>query len=99
MRNPLDGFLIKAEFLTKCVNEVKKKDKYNPSVLVLSEGDFNGLVMATHLHGYSHYFVNACRKLGIKRVVWAEDLPDGEFLLSSGEGLPKDIETLTIKDA
>lgn len=99
VRDPLEGRMLDLAFLTKCVDKVKSAGKYKPEVLILSEADFHGHLMAIAAHGLNHHIVSSYTALGIKRLVWAEDVTDGEFLLSSGKGLSKGIQTLEFKPA
>jgi hypothetical protein len=97
IHDPVEGRFLNVAFLAKCIRQVKTDGKYIPSVLVLSREDFNGHFYAIALHGQSHHIVGSYQKLGIKKLVWAHDVADGEFLLSSGEGLPSGIETIQFK--
>lgn len=98
MKDIFEGRWIDIFFLTQCVKQVLAEGKYVPEVLVLSQNDFAGHVNAITLHGHQHHIVNSYKKLGLKRIVWAEDVKDGEFLLSSGKGLEEGIETILLKD-
>ena len=88
------GQFIRPEFLKQCIDEVRAKRQYEPTVLILSQGAYRGLFNAIAMHGMSQFLVNGYLAAGIERVVWAEDLKDGEFLVSSGVGLEDGIETM-----
>ncbi len=95
MVDVFEGGFIKPEFLKTCIEQVKHK--YEPKVLILSRTGFHRLLNAIALHGHSHHIVSGYKQLGIEKVIWAEDLPDYEFMLSSGKGLEGSIETITFK--
>lgn len=93
LHDPLEGGWIDPGKLKACIATVTR---FTPSTLVLSEDAFRRLVNATFIHPYGGWLRNEYVKLGIKRVIWMEDLPEGEFLLSSDK-IPNDIETLDLK--
>lgn len=94
MHDVFEGGYIHPEFLAACVRKVRDTKTYDPKVLVLSHDGFRRLNNAIWFHGQSHPIRSGYKAAGIERVVWAEDVPDGEFLLSSGKDLPEGIETL-----
>ena len=94
-RDPLDGWFISTAHLTKCVNKIKESKTYVPSVLILSEQNFHSLLMAIAAHNYKN-IVAEYKQLGIVKVVWAEDINDGEFMLSSELGIPTDVERILL---
>jgi hypothetical protein len=93
MTDPLEGRVPDLDFLQKCADKVRTK--YEPKFLILSEDDFRGLVWAMTIHHYDHVKPKL-KGMGIEKVVWAGDLPDGEFMLSSGKGLEEGIETVVL---
>ena len=97
MLTTFEGRFIDPTFLGECVQKVLAAGKYVPSVLILSEDDFQGIIWAISMHGYNYHIINNYKKLGINRVVWAEDVEDGDFLLSSGAGLDPSVETIIFK--
>lgn len=89
------GSFIQPELLMECADEVRHK--YEPEVLILSEKGFRELVNAIYLHGFGHHIAQGYKSAGVKRVVWAPDVADEEFMLSSGRGLDAGVETLVLK--
>lgn len=87
-------------FLKECVDSVLASGKYKPEVLIISKQSFidykclwsMGGVIDIKDNARKHF--NEFKKLGIKRIVWMEDLPDNEFELCSGKGLEEGIETI-----
>jgi hypothetical protein len=90
MNNILDGWFIQTDKLKECIDKIKT---YTPSVLILSKNNWNGILNAIAIHQYKSILFDY-RNLGITQIVWAEDIHDGEFMLSSTKGLPTDIETI-----
>lgn len=92
---PLEARLLDMDSITRVTEALKAKGQA-PSYLLLSHDDFDGFVNAVMVHPHK-YQMYQLKTLGITRVVWAHDLKDGEFVLSTGKGIPKDVQTLSLK--
>ena len=102
MTSLLDGSYIEPKFLADCIQEVKQKRTYVPTVLILSEEGFNGLLNAAFLYRQTAWLKEEYGKLGIKRIIWAHDVPAGAFELTSDKALDAllkdqpDLQVLTL---
>ena len=99
LRDALEAGWFKPETLANAVVSVKD---YKPTVLILSEDQFQRYVNALTIHPTGAWLQGELRKVGIHRLIWAEYLKDNEFELTSEESWKKlfdesDIETLTLK--
>jgi len=83
--------------LREAIAAVRAKGRYEPRVLVLSENAFLQLTNLVAVHGYSAWIASEYHKLGIERVIYADDVDDREFVLTSGRGLPAGIAEIIIK--
>lgn len=91
----LEGRMMDMAFLRKCIKQVRSK--YKPVVLILSELDFRRQVNLA-FHGLWEHAKSQYASLGLEKIIWAKDLKEGEFLLSSGAGIATGIETLYLQD-
>lgn len=71
---------------------------WQPNYLVVTQKMFHHFLMAISLHGLSAYLLPKYKELGIKNIIWAEYLSEGEFELASGVAAGSNFETIKLKD-
>lgn len=75
----LDATWIDEKDLKRAISSIKK---FVPSVLVTTEDQFNGYAYAFNVHRMVG-LKKSLLELGIKRIIWAEYMPDRNFELTS----------------
>src|SRR5690349_18767364 len=98
LKKNLAGGWIHEEDLESAISEIKN---FIPSVLVITENQFNCYANLFHFHEtISIAVADKLRTLGINRIIWAEYMPEGQFELTSEESyqkLPYEVESITLK--
>ena len=88
--------------LQKAIAAVKR---FKPAVLIVSQDQFNSYVLASiGMHFESRWLFDELRKLGIKRIIYADYLENNTFEFTSEDEFQRlqqmypDLETFTLHD-